>query len=75
MPKNDWNQYKQLFLYELGQNQRRREEDEKRWEKVIGTLETLTTDVHGLKIKAAMAGGAAGVVGTALVTFVFSLWK
>ncbi len=68
MPKNDWSQYKELFLHKL-------EEDEKRWEKAFEMLGRLTTDVSGLKLKAAIAGGAAGVIGTAVVTFVFSLLK
>ncbi len=68
MPKNDWNQYKELFLHKL-------EEDEKRWEKAFTLLDSLKEDVGGLKMKAAIAGGAAGVVGTAVVTFGISLLK
>lgn len=68
MPKNDWNQYKQLFLHKL-------EEDEKRWEKAFEMLSTLRDDVNGLKAKAAIAGGAAGVIGTALVTLALSFFK
>ncbi len=68
MPKNDWNQYKELFLHKL-------EEDEKRWEKAFAVLDSLKADVGGLKMKAAIAGGAAGVIGTAVVTFVFSMLK
>jgi hypothetical protein len=68
MPKNDWNQYKELFLHKLS-------EDEKRWEKAFELLDSLKADVGGLKIKAAIAGGAAGVVGTATITFVFNLFK
>jgi len=65
-PKNDWNDYKQLFLHKM-------EEDEKRWEKVFEVLSDLKTDVGGLKVKAAIAGGIAGVVGTAVVTLGVSL--
>lgn len=68
MPKNDWNQYKELFLHKL-------EEDEKRWDKVFEMLSDLRSDVSGLKVKAAIAGGTAGVIGTAIITLVFSLWK
>lgn len=67
-PKNDWNQYKELFLHKL-------EEDEKRWERVFNVLESLKGDVGGLKVKATLAGGVAGIIGTAVVTLIFSLVK
>ncbi len=68
MPKNDWNEYKKLILFEM-------QENGKRFQLITETLDSLKLDVGGLKMKAALAGGAAGVIGTALVTTVISLWK
>lgn len=75
MPKNDWNQYKELFLHEMKENG-------KHFAHVADVLESLRTDlamvkmdVGGLKTKAAIAGGMAGVVGTAVVTLVISMLK
>ncbi len=68
MPKNDWNEYKRLFLSDQIENKQFRL-------MVMEKLSKLSDDVSGLKIKAAIAGGAAGVVGTALVSFAVSLWK
>lgn len=75
MPKNDWNEYKQLIL-------RKMDDDQEKWTKMfdlVGALRADVTgiklDVGGLKVKAAIAGAAAGVVGTAVVTFIISLVK
>lgn len=68
MPKNDWNEYKQLILSKMA-------EDEKRWDRMFDIVSGIKTDVSGLKAKAAIAGGIAGVVGTAVVTAAVSLWK
>lgn len=67
MPKNDWSEYKQLFL-------RKMDEDEKRWEKMFDMVGALRNDVSGLKVKAAVAGGAAGVVATGIISFFVSFW-
>jgi hypothetical protein len=68
MPKNDWNEYKRLILSKM-------DEDEKRWTKMFEIVSGIKSDVSGLKAKAAIAGGIAGVVGTAVVTAVVELWK
>lgn len=38
-------------------------------------LENIVPTLAGLKVKAAIAGGIAGIVGTALVSLLFSIWK
>lgn len=68
MPRNDWNEYKKLILFEMKENG-------KRFEEISHILSTLTTDVSGLKIKAAIAGGMAGIVGTGIVTMILSAFK
>lgn len=68
MENNDWNEYKQLFLHEV-------EENSKRFDKVFETLQSLREDVGGLKVKAAIAGGTAGLIGTGIVSTLFHLWK
>lgn len=68
MPRNDWNEYKKLVLYETKQNR-------EMLENVVKKLDAISLDVRGLKVKAALAGGVAGIVGTAIVTFAVSLWK
>ena len=68
MPKNDWNEYKRLFLSDQIENKQFRL-------MVLDKLGTLSEEVSGLKVKAAVAGGMAGMVGTGLVSLVVSLWK
>lgn len=68
MPKNDWNEYKRLILNKM-------EEDEKKWDRMFDIVTGIKADVSGLKAKAAVAGGIAGIVGTAIVTAVVSLWR
>ena len=68
MPKNDWNEYKKLILFEM-------QENGKRFQQITEVLDALKGDVGGLKVKAAIAGGTAGIIGTALVTAAVSLWK
>jgi len=68
MPKNDWNEYKMLVLSKM-------EEDEKRWDKMFTIISSIKSDVSGLKTKAAIAGGIAGVIGTAVVTAAVELLK
>ena len=73
-PKNDWNEYKRLIL-------RKMDDDQEKWTKMfelVGALRTdvngIKVDVGGLKVKAAIAGGAAGIIGTAIVTAVVGIW-
>lgn len=72
MPKNDWNEYKRLILGKL-------EEDEKKWARMFDLVGSLREDVSSLKTKskmtAAIMGGTAGIIGTAIVTAMVSLWK
>ncbi len=68
MEPNDWNEYKRLFLHEIDENS-------KRFDRVFDTLQALKEDVGGLKVKAAIAGGVAGLIGTGIVSAVISIWK
>lgn len=72
MPKNDWTEYKKLVLFEM-------QENGKRFEKITTMMDSLSTDVSGLKARSKMiagvVGGAAGIIGTAVVTAAVSLWK
>lgn len=38
-------------------------------------LDTLIPEVEGLKVKAAVAGGMAGIVGTGVVTMILAAFK
>ena len=75
MPKNDWNQDKELFLHEIKENGEQFKHIAEVLESLRADVATVKLEVGGLKAKAGVAGGVAGVIGTALVTFVFSLWK
>lgn len=68
MKSNGWNEYEKLILSELENNKQFRKE-------VRETLQSLRDDVSGLKVKAAIAGGAAGIVATGLVTMLLSAFK
>ena len=68
MPKNDWVEYKRLFLSDQIENKQFRL-------MVLDKLSMLSTDVSNLKVKAAIAGGIAGIVGTGVVTMVLSVFK
>lgn len=66
MPKNDWNEYKRLFISELEENRKFRAT-------VTEVLTALKEDVSGLKVKAAIVGGVAGIVGTSVVGVILKL--
>lgn len=68
MPKNDWNEWKKLLISELDENKKFRST-------VTTILSTMQTDIGGLKVKAAIAGGIAGIVGTGAVTMILSAFK
>jgi hypothetical protein len=68
MAKNDWTAYKELFLYEMKENG-------KRFTIITDALGELRDDVAALKVKAAIVGGIAGIVGTGIVTAVLSAFK
>lgn len=65
-PINDWNEYKQLFLAELIDSKEFRKE-------VRSLLNQLESDISGLKVKATVAGGLAGIVGTGIVTVIIRM--
>lgn len=69
MPKsNGWNKWEKLIVSEMEANKSFRTE-------IREMLSLLKDDVSGLKVKAALAGGFAGLVGTGLVSVVVSMWK
>lgn len=68
MPRNDWNEYKRLFINEMDANKKFREG-------VMTAISDLGKDVSGLKVKAAIAGGMAGIVGTGIVSMILSAFK
>lgn len=68
MAKNDWNEYKRLFLSDQIENKQFRL-------MVLDKLSVLSNDVSGLKVKATIAGGMAGVVGTGIVSMILSYFK
>ncbi len=65
---NGWNEYKKLILSELEENKEFRKE-------VREILASLRDDVGGLKIKAGIAGGVAGIVGTGIVSIALAAFK
>lgn len=65
---NGWRDYKKLVLHEMGENT-------KRLDRVIESLGNLQSDVAGLKMKASIAGGVAGLVATGIVTALLQMWK
>ena len=68
MPKNDWSEYKKLVLFEI-------QENGKRFENISEMISALKEDVSGLKGKAAVAGGVAGLIGTAIISLIVNIWK
>ena len=65
--QNGWDEYKKLILYKL-------DEQSKKLDVVGSTLADLGKDVSALKVKAAIAGGVAGIVGTGLMTSVLKFF-
>lgn len=65
---NGWDEYKRLFISELEENRNFRKE-------MREFKQELTKDVSGLKVKAAIAGGVAGLIGTGLVSMALSAFK
>lgn len=68
MKSNGWNEYKKLILHEL-------QENTEALKTISVSITEMKQDISGLKVKAALVGGIAGVVGTALVTAVLSAFK
>ncbi len=75
MPKNDWNEYKQLFLAELIESKEFRTEVRAMVQRVDAAMGNINNEIGKLKVKAAIAGGIAGIVGTGLVTAVLTAFK
>ncbi len=75
MPKNDWNEYKQLFLAELIESKEFRTEVRAMVQRVDNAMGNINTEIGKLKVKAAIAGGIAGLVGTGIVTAVITAFK
>ena len=68
MAEHDWDEYKKLILSEL--------QDSKDFRKEVRIiLSDLRNDVSNLKVKAAIVGGTAGLVGTGIVTAIISAFK
>ena len=68
MVKNGWDEYKKLILHEL-------EENTLTLKEVSKAISDIKSDVSALKVKAAVAGGIAGMVGTGLVTAILTVFK
>ena len=65
---NGFGNYKELILDEIKENRKWRES-------MYEAINNLRVDVGGLKVKAAVAGGAAGLVGTGLVSAILAAFK
>lgn len=68
MPTNGWNEYKKLFISEMEANKKFRDETRT----ILGDMRE---DIAGLKVKAAIAGGMAGIVATGIVSMVLAAFK
>ncbi len=68
MENNGWDEYKKLILSEMQDNKDFRKE-------VRESLVNLKTDVGGLKVKAAIAGGAAGLVMTGAISLILTAFR
>ena len=75
MPENDWNAYKELFLHEMKENGKQFGNVARVLESLREEIATIKIDIEQLKVKAALAGGAAGLVCTAIVTVLLKLWS
>lgn len=64
---NGWDEYKRLFISEMEDNRNFREE-------MREFKQELTKDVSGLKVKAALAGGVAGLIGTGVVSALIAMF-
>lgn len=68
MPTNGWNEYKKLVLSDMQDNKVFRKE-------IRDMLTSMREDISALKVKATVAGGIAGIVGTGIVTMILSAFK
>ena len=65
---NGWAKYEKLFLSEMTDNKEFRKE-------MRELLPKIANDITTLKVKAAIAGGMAGMVGTALTAIFIKAWE
>lgn len=68
MELSGWEKYQELVLYKLKENT----DAVKELSKVVNDMKN---DVSALKVKAALAGGVAGLVGTGLVSAILTAFK
>lgn len=68
MKPNGWDEYKKLILHEIQDNS-------KQIEKLTDLMNSMKSDIAALKVKAAVAGGIAGMVGTGIVTAIITAFK
>lgn len=68
MSDNSWDEYRKLVEHEITENGRR-------FESLFKAVGDLRVDVGALKVKAAIAGGMAGIVGTGIVTMIMTAFK
>lgn len=74
MPENDWNAYRELFLHELKENGKQFGHIANSLEAMGKEIALIKVEIGQLKVKSAIAGGVAGVVGTSLLTALIKLW-
>lgn len=74
MPKNDWTAYKELFLHEMRENGKHFIHITYALENLNKDLGAVKIDVGRLKVRATIAGGIAGLIGTGLITIIIALW-
>lgn len=75
MPKNDWNAYRELFLHEMKENGKQFNHVATALEDLSKEIALMKVDIGALKVKAALAGGVAGMVGTGAMTLLISMLK
>lgn len=68
MELNGWEKYQELVLYKLKENT----DAVKEVSKAVGNMQN---EISALKVKAALAGGIAGIVGTGVVTAILTAFK
>lgn len=68
MEQRGWEDYQELVLYKLHENT-------EAVKLMTKQMSDMSNEISGLKVKAAMAGGIAGIVGTGVVTMVLTAFK
>lgn len=75
MPENDWNAYRELFLHEMKENGKQFTHIANALEALTKEMTTIKVDIGQLKVKAAVAGGVAGLVSTGIMAAIVKLWN